>query len=124
MKIGIDLDHTVYGFPDFFREFIPAMVVRGHKFYCTSNHTQSEWPRDREILRGLGIDPDMIDPCYLPTRPVAGKTVEDRQARKAPSADLLDIVFDDHADFINPHCKTPVVKMPGKKSQDRGTLLK
>lgn len=48
---------------------------------------------------------------------------EDRHwSHKAPLADRLDIVFDDHADEINPHCKTPVVKMPGKKSADRGAL--
>lgn len=55
MKIGVDLDHCVYGFPKFFAEFIPAMVDRGHQFYCTSNHLRAEWELDVKNFILLGL---------------------------------------------------------------------
>lgn len=121
MKIGVDLDHTVYGFPEFFRAFIPAMVAAGHEVYCTSNHARGRWEnRDRSILQSMGIDPDLINPQYLPDKPVNGP---DRHwVHKAPVADQMDVVFDDHAKRIQPHTNTPVFGVPGKFASDRGHL--
>lgn len=119
MRIGLDLDHTVYGFPEFFREFIPAMVARGHEIVCSSNHTIEQWHReDIERLTALGIDPGLFDTSLMPRQPVTGTTKEKRQNHKAPLADQLDIVFDDHADIFQPLTKTPVFKCPGKLSTD------
>lgn len=123
MKIGLDLDHTIYGFPEFFAAFIPAMVAAGHEIYCTSNHTREQWEkRDRRILKRLGIDPDLIDPRYLPDNPVVGPSLKARQERKADVADNMDIVFDDHADKFQWETRTPIFRPPGKLSADRGNL--
>lgn len=122
MKIGVDLDHTVYGFPEFFREFIPAMAARGHQFFCTSGHTRDRWERDRELLAEIGIDADLINPCHMPETPARGETIELRQRQKASVAGLMDLVFDDHADFIQPHTTTPIFRCPGKLSADKGNL--
>lgn len=119
MKFGLDLDHTVYGFPELFRELILALRARGHSFVCTSNHTKAQWEkRDKKRLRDLGIDPDWIDASRLPESTVTGPSLEARQSQKAPLADDLDYVFDNHADIINRHCKTPVLKLPQEKALD------
>lgn len=120
MRIGLDLDHTVYGFPEFFREFIPAMVACEHRFYCISNHTQKQWhKRDRGRLVELGINPDLIDPSLMPIQPVTGPSLEARQARKAAAISKLDIAFDDYAEFIQPHTRTPVFRTPRSVAADR-----
>lgn len=89
MKIGLDLDGTVYQYPEFFRDLIETFHALGHQFYCTSSHARSEWPQDCERLRALGIDPDKISPDMMfPER-------HGDIGLKAKQADSLDLVFDD-----------------------------
>lgn len=119
MKIGLDLDHTIYGFPEFFKEFIPAMAARGHVFYCTSNHTQEQWNReDVSRLREIGIDPDMIDTSLMPISDPSGDDLTRRTKHKSEISVSCDVIFDDHADLIQPLTKTPIFKVPGKLSED------
>lgn len=89
LKIGLDLDGTVYAYPDFFRDLIDSFYMAGHRFFCTSSHARSEWPEDCERLRKLGIDPDKISPDLM---------YAERHGHihlKAKQADRLDLVFDD-----------------------------
>ena len=119
MKIGLDLDHTVYGFPEFFKEFIPAMISRGHEIYCSSNHTQEKWKNiDQKKLQKLGIDPNTINYSLMPMKPVIGTNKEHRYKHKAIIANLLDVVFDDHANIIQEHTQTPIFGCPGRLSKD------
>jgi hypothetical protein len=117
LTIGLDLDHTVYGFPEFFKPFIEAMTAAGHKIVCTSNHLRKNWPKHCEKLRALGINPDLIDPSLLygkdrlPSR--------DGPSHKGRMADRCDFVFDDHADVFQQLTKTPVFKAPKEKAADR-----
>lgn len=111
MKIGVDLDHTIYGFPEFFAAFIPAMTAAGHKFYCTSNHRRSQWPQDCERLRILGIDPDLIDPSLMVENPDGAK-------EKGRMSDQLDYTFDDHADHFQALTQTPIFKCPAEKAME------
>lgn len=111
MKIGIDLDHTVYGFPVFFAAFIEAMSAAGHQFYCTSNHPRSEWPKDKVRLIKLGIDPNLIDPSLMVEEPDGAK-------HKAAVTDQVDVNFDDHADHFQHLCKNPVFKTPAEKASE------
>ena len=91
MKIGLDLDGTVYQYPEFFRELINAFAALGHEFFCTSSHARHEWPSDCERLAALGIDATKISPALMnPTR-------HGDIRLKARQADLLDLVFDDDA---------------------------
>lgn len=115
MKIGLDLDHTVYGFPEFFRAFIPAMAAAGHTFYCTSNHKRSSWePRHVPNLRKLGIDPDLIDPSLMHETQQFLKGGGPQN--KARMADCCDVVFDDHARHFQNLTKTPIFETPGDKA--------
>lgn len=113
MKIGVDLDATVYGFPEFFRAFIPAMVAAGHEIYCTSAHAREDWPLDRDRLRALGIDPDMINPGHMQPR-----NVRRCPRMKARMANHLDIVFDDDAEAIQRYTRTPIFKPPADLAGD------
>lgn len=116
MKIGIDLDHCVYGFPEFFAEFIPAMSDRGHEFYCTSNHLRSEWPLDVKRLRAFNIDADLINPELMATE---NEQVMDGPGNKARMSHFVDINFDDAADLFQDKTNTPVFKTPVEKSRER-----
>lgn len=111
MKIGLDLDGTVYGYPEFFREFIPAMVARGHQFFVTSAHGRDVWDKDCEMLRALGIDPDMISPSMM------YQTSHTDLEKKGQQAKQLDVVFEDDP-RVQRFTNTPVFAMPevGKRS--------
>lgn len=111
MKIGVDLDQTVYGFPEFFGPFITIMSASGHKFYCTSNHNKSQWIDDERRLRKLGINPDLIDPSLMFENPEGAK-------EKAWMSDQVDITFDDHADHFQQLTTTPVFRCPGEKAKE------
>lgn len=111
MKIGLDLDGTVYGYPDFFKEFIPAMVARGHEFFVTSAHGRDTWDKDCERLRALGIDPNMISPEIM--NPVSHTDLRIKGAQ----ANLMDYVFEDDP-RVQRFTDTPIFAMPevGKRS--------
>lgn len=121
MKIGVDLDHTVYGFPEFFRAFIPAMVAAGHEVYCTSNHLRSVWhDEDCPRLKRLGINTDLISPSLLSGDPRPGKpNVSADRNHKAWMADQCDYVFDDLGEKLQRLTKTPVFGVPKKLARDR-----
>lgn len=118
LKIGVDLDHTVYGFPSFFAAFIPTMSSAGHKFYCTSNHLKDKWPQDRERLRGLGIDPDLIDPSLMQEGPK-----DEGAENKARMANECDFVFDDAAKAFQHLTATPVFNCPFHKALENQCVI-
>lgn len=89
MKIGLDLDGTVYAHPQFFAAMISAMAAAGHEFYCISSHGRHEWESDCERLLSLGIDPSLISPDMM-----YEKRHGDVQ-KKSAQADGLDAIFDD-----------------------------
>lgn len=89
MRIGLDLDGTVYAHPEFFSAMISAMSTAGHEFFCISSHARSEWDDDCKRLQSLGIDPSLISPVLM---------YEKRHgdvSKKAAQADGLDAIFDD-----------------------------
>lgn len=99
MKIGLDLDGTVYAHPEFFAAMIEAMTAAGHQFFCTSSHARSEWPDDCIRLRCAGINPDLISPELMYSERHGHVHLKGKQA------DKLDAIFDD--DFrIQPHTNT------------------
>jgi|GEM_PF-6126053 len=102
MKIGLDLDGTVFAHPRFFAALIESMHHSGHLFFCTSSHARSEWPNDCKRLRALGVNPDLIDPSLMHDRRHGDVRL------KAKQADQLDIVFDDDA-RIQEFTKTPIM---------------
>ena len=107
MNIGIDLDDTVYKYPEFFKELVEGLTSRGHKFFCTSAHSKSTWhSSDVPRLLALGIDVNKIDPSLLNEPAIQGGASKGRQA------DRCDFVFDDHAAQIQPHTKTPIFRVP------------
>jgi len=114
LRIGLDLDHTVYGFPAFFREFIAAMHAAGHKIYVTSNHLRERWPHDQERLRALGIDPDTLSPNLMQQGPhdfgLDHKTWMSKQ---------VDYMFDDAGAEFQSRTPTPVFVAPYHKSEDK-----
>lgn len=101
MKIGLDLDGTVYSFPAFFAAFICAMNPQGHKFYCTSSHGRDEWPQDLERLFKLGIQGDLIDPSLMHHERHGDLAI------KGKAADYCDVVFDDDVRLAS-YTRTPV----------------
>ena len=115
MKIGLDLDGTVYGYPEFFKEFIPAMVARGHQFFCTSAHGLDVWPQDCERLRALGIDPDMISPSLM--FPLSHTEL----SKKGWQASQLDLIFEDDP-RVQKFTRTPVFALPRVDRQDYAFL--
>ena len=117
MKIGLDLDGTLYGFPEFFKAMIESMVKDGHKFYCASNWKRSKWEWHKKKIAHLGINPDLISPELLDSKQHFLR--KDGPKNKARMADQLDVVFDDHADHIQHLTKTPIMKCPGKKAKKR-----
>jgi len=89
MRIGLDLDGTVYAHPQFFAAMVSAMAAAGHQFFCISSHGRHEWDEDRKRLRELGIDPDLISPDMMyPAR-------HGDIAKKSAQANQLDAIFDD-----------------------------
>ena len=106
MKIGIDLDGTLYAYPEFFRELIVSLRSRGHFFFCTSGHLRREWDSsDRGRLLDLGVHPDWIDPCLLAAEPQP-----DGPIFKASIADQLDLVFDEDAPAFQRLTRTPIFR--------------
>jgi len=99
MKIGLDLDGTVYAHPEFFAAMISAMSAAGHQFYCISSHARHEWEEDCKRLQSLGIDPSLISPEMMyPER-------HGHVHKKGLQANQLDAIFDD--DFrVQLHTKT------------------
>lgn len=112
MRIGFDLDQTVYGFPEFFRVLIPPLHAAGCKLYCTSNHLRGQWPDDCERLRALGIDPDMLDPSLMQQGPK-----DHGWAHKKWMAQHVDYMFDDF-EGLQDLTQTPVFICPHKKASD------
>lgn len=116
MKVGVDIDQTLLGFPEVFKHLIPALIRDGHEVYCTTGHPIDRWPRKRKQLKRAGIEPGWLDTSLMKTaeelRAVQGVTY------KAHMADQLDVVFDDHADRLQEHTATPIFKVPGRKAQD------
>jgi hypothetical protein len=111
VRIGLDLDDTVFAFPEFFRELVVSLSARGHHFFCTSGRGRSAWDTDIvPRLRALGIDPALIDPTLM--TPERTPHVTD----KARMADQLDLVFDDDAGRIQRHTHTPVFFVPQKRT--------
>jgi glycosyltransferase involved in cell wall biosynthesis len=89
LKIGIDLDGTLYSHPEFFGAMLTAMVADGHEFYCISSHSRLEWYKDERKLRLLGINPELIKSDMM---------YDERHGHihlKAKQADTLDFIFDD-----------------------------
>lgn len=102
MRIGLDLDGTVYAHPEFFREMIHAMSAAGHLFFCISSHARNEWPDDRERLNAIGINADLISPEMMYDVRHGDVSKKSRQANQ------LDVIFDD--DF-RVQCGTMTVQM-------------
>jgi len=105
MKIGINLDNTVYSHPAFFAALIESMSGQGHRFFCTSSHARSEWPNDCVRLQSLGIDSDLISPDMM------YEESHGSLAQKGLQADKLDIMFDDDG-RIQMFTSTPVFCPP------------
>lgn len=124
MRIGLDLDHAVYGFPKFFSELITSMAARGHTFHCTSGHSPRRWERrDIELFERLGIDHRLVDPSLLvnhyPNLRHGGAKVKANMYRVG----CLDLVFDDDAHKIQKFTRVPLFEVPkfaGMKGQLKG----
>jgi hypothetical protein len=102
MKIGLDLDGTVYAHPAFFAELIRAMAAAGHKFYVISSHGRGEWePEDVPRLEKLGVPASLIDPSLM------HHTRHGELAIKGRAADACDFVFDDDT-RLRQFTRTPV----------------
>lgn len=100
MKIGLDLDGTVYAHPAFFTEMMNAMSGK-HQFLCISSHGRNEWEDDKKKLTALGIPADEIDPSLMhPAR-------HGDLGIKGRAADQCDIVFDDDVRLAQ-FTRTPV----------------
>lgn len=108
MKIGLDLDGTLYSHPQFFAAMIREMSAAGHLFFCISSHGRSEWDTghsdvasDRDRLRAMGIPADLISPDLM------HHTRHGDLSIKGRAADACDFVFDDDV-RLQQHTKTPV----------------
>jgi hypothetical protein len=107
LRIGLDLDDTVYGHPGFFRALVDAMHAAGHKLICISAHGPAQWePVDVPRLRALGIDASKIDPSGM-TDWIGGYD------RKADAIErLCDFAFDDNAEQLKPLTSKPIFTSP------------
>jgi len=105
MKIGLDLDGTLYSFPEFFIPFIKQMSAVGWQFFCTSSHARSEWEKDIIRLGKMGYEPDLIDPAMMYDHRHGDIKL------KAKQADLLDMVFDDDG-RVQQFTTTPIMCPP------------
>lgn len=103
MKIGLDLDGTVYAHPAFFAEMISAMSSAGHQLFCISSHGRHEWEEtDVKRLTDLGVPAQLICPDLM------NVVRHGDLAIKGHAADQCDIVFDDDVRLAN-YTKTPVM---------------
>lgn len=102
MKIGLDLDGTVYKFPQFFARLIESMSAMGHEFYSISSHSRQEFDHDdRKRLDDLGV------PEHLISSELMNKTRHGDLCIKGMAADKCDIVFDDDP-RLKDYTSTPV----------------
>lgn len=103
MRIGIDLDGTLYAYPRFFGELIRAMHARGHTWHCTSCHGIDRWhAEDVARLTALGVPVELIDPSLLAPHDHCDLTVKGR------ACDQVDYVFDDNLELPK-FTKTPII---------------
>lgn len=105
MKIGLDLDGTLYQHPEFFAAMIEAMYAEDHDFYCISGHGRDEWEKDCERLKEMGIDADKISPELM--NPVRHESMK----IKGAAMDQCDFCFDDDS-RMQKYTKTPVFWSP------------
>lgn len=90
LRIGLDLDGTVFAHPHFFAALIPAMHADGHRFFCISSHARAEWDQyDVPRLNNLGIPAGLIDPSLM------HDTRHGDLSIKGKAANQCDYVFDD-----------------------------
>ena len=90
MKIGLDLDGTVYSYPAFFADMIRGMVPLGHVFFSISSHGRSEWDTtDVPRLLAMGVPAELIDPSLMHQERHGDLKI------KGLAADKCDLVFDD-----------------------------
>lgn len=113
MKIGLDLDGTVYSHPQFFAAMIVAMHAQGHEFFCISSHGRWEWDatdREPECVTGtndvkrlsaVGIPAHLIDPRLMHVERHGHLSI------KGQAADNCDFVFDDDV-RLQQYTRTPV----------------
>lgn len=115
MKIGLDLDQTIYGFPEFFKVFIDAMHNAGHELFITSNHIRPRWENeDCPKLVRLGIDTTKLNPELMQTGP------EDEGVKhKVKMSQYVDYMFDDMQNF-NSLTNTVIFQCPFQKAIDKG----
>lgn len=99
MKIGLDLDGTVYSYPEFFKRLIEG--CRGIQFYCISSHGRNEWSDDMTRLNEMGIPAYEISPLLMHHERHGDLSI------KGKAADKCDIVFDDDI-RLKDYTKTPV----------------
>lgn len=108
MKIGFDLDGTLYQFPDIFKKLCEALHGFRHDLYIVSNHSSEAWQADSERLAKMGFDPRWFDISLL--SPAEGDATVGR--KKALMADKMDMVFDDMNVNFQYLTNTPVFKVP------------
>ena len=102
MRIGLDLDGTLYSHPEFFAELIAALSSRGHTFYCISSHARSDWDAtDMSRLQAMGVPAQLIDPSLMHPERHGELSIKGR------AADKCDLVFDDDV-RLQSHTRTPV----------------
>lgn len=119
MRIGIDLDQCVFGFPAFFAAMINAMLNAGHTFLVTSNHFMDKREEDKQKLQEIGIDPEKLDWSLMPdVAPVEGF---DGPQHKRWMADQCDYIFDDFA-RLNQLTMRPVFVVPAGKAKDKKAI--
>ena len=109
MKIGLDLDDTVYQFPEFFKKL---MELEGVEFFVTSGHTLEDFLKyDCPHLDQLGFDVKNLNASLLVSSTEQYEQMTGAKF-KAQLADQLDYVFDNHADIFQKLTKTPIFKVP------------
>lgn len=101
MKIGLDLDGTVYSHPAFFSAMVESMSGHGHQFFCISSHGINEWPDDCKRLEAMGFPFHLVDPSLMHHKR------HGELAIKGEAASKCDFVFDDDV-RLQQYTKTPV----------------
>jgi hypothetical protein len=70
MKISLDLDGTLYRYPDFFRMLMIALQSAGHEVGILTGHSQDSEAHDRQKLARMGFPPPDFyfgrTPEYMP----------------------------------------------------------
>jgi hypothetical protein len=116
MRIGIDLDQCVFGFPEFFELMINCMLENPNvSFHVTSNHFPDRVESDKQKLTEIGIDPNRLDWSLMPQEQTENF---DGVQHKKQMADSCDICFDDFVK-LNQFTETPVFVAPNGKAQDK-----